>query len=389
MIDVNNIKNCCGCQACVNACPVNAIKMVENHEGFKYPLINKEKCIHCNKCNTVCQIEHENEHAAQGVFYAAINRSSNDLMKSSSGGMFLAIARYIVEKEGYIAGCIFDDSIIAKHVVSNDISIVEKMCGSKYVQSNIGDTYKEIKCLLENGHMVLFTGTPCQVHGLLLFLRKPYCNLITIDLICHGIPSPLLWQRHKDWMEKKKNKKIVFYNFRDKTKSGWSLNYYCRFNDSSTITGISNLDPYYTDFLRGKNYRECCYECKYATPIRCSDITIGDYWGGEQLHENLKTTKGLSLLIVNSEKAKRIIDEIKDSIEVEETNVEYALKTNTQLVKPTIRLPIRDQYYQTVLNDIDRWEKQFRRTREWRTVRIKSMIPARLKGFIKMIIKHK
>jgi len=380
---------CTGCAACANICPVDAITMQANAEGFLYPKLDKSKCINCNKCNTVCQLETvRNVNDQTSTYYAAVNSSKEQLIKSSSGGFFLALAHYVISVKGVVIGCAFDQDMVARHVAAETVQDCEKMCGSKYVQSDIAQIYREAKKYLDAGRLVLFTGTPCQVEGLNLFLGKAYDNQITVDLICHGVPSPLLWEKHKSWLEERKQKKIREYRFRGKDKAGWSLYYYYYYyyGSKKCYSGISNLDPYYQDFLRCKNYRESCYSCAFAKPERISDFTIGDYWGGERLHLNFNKELGISLVLANSNKAQLLLCDLAKYVDFCKTDYDYALENNKQLTEPVPRPVCRDTYYSNVLENVQKWENDFRNTREWRIVKIKSLIPIGIKKVVKKVL---
>lgn len=393
MIDFLNNKKCSGCGACSNICPVNAIDMISDHTGFLYPEINMDKCISCNKCDSVCQINrsYEPSKAENQTFYAAVNKDDDQLMKSSSGGMFLALCRYMQELDGFIVGCVFDDDLVAYHTIIRARDNCDKMCGSKYVQSDMRAVFSQVKALLDDNQWVLFTGTPCQVEGVLLFLNKHYEKLITVDLICHGVSSPKLWMQHKEWIESQLGGKVENYQFRNKSKIGWSL-YYCysyvKNGKSLAKKGICNSDPYYMDFLEGKNYRECCYSCKYATLDRKSDFTIGDYWGAEKYHQNFDVPKGISILMPNTKNAEKIMPSLLKYIYVETSEKEWVLEKNKQLIMPTKRPQQRDSYYETIYADLNKWENDFRKTKEWKLIKIKSLIPLSVKKFIKKYIIH-
>ena len=388
MIEYSLIK-CTGCEACVNTCPVNAIRMEPNSEGFLYPVIEPSICNSCNKCDSVCQINGNFSHdVADQQLYAAVNQSRNDLLESSSGGVFSTLADYIVHLDGIIFGCSFDNALTAKHSAATAEDGYARFRGSKYVQSSMGDTYQQVEQHLKNDKYVLFTGTPCQVEGLNCYLGKAYDKLITVDLICHGVPSPELWKRHISWLERKAGKRIISYRFRGKYRVGWSLYYYYYYEGlSQPEHGISRLDPYYTSFLAGENYRESCYQCKYANMRRPSDFTIGDYWGCSKYHKEVNPHNGVSLLLVNTKKAMSILP-LLEKLELNPTKVEWVLHENRNLVEPTKRPNRRDGFYQDVLPDVQKWEEDFRRTSQWRMVKLKSMVPIKLKTLIKRVLRR-
>lgn len=391
MIDISrdNMLLCTGCAACENICPTGAIDMAENAEGFLYPQIDVKRCVGCGQCENVCQIFHRDNLAdRKALMFAAVNKDDDILGQSSSGGVFAALADIIAQRDGIIVGCQFDESMTAVHKAVEARKGYSQFHGSKYVQSNIGWTYREVERYLQEGRCVLFTGTPCQVRGLQLFLGKDYDNLLTADLICHGVPSPKLWHEHLSYLEKQNGKEIVSYRFRGKYRVGWSLYYYYYYykGEKKPKHGYAMLDPFYTAFLKGENYRECCYRCNFATLPRVGDFTIGDYWGVEKHHHNLQANRGVSLLLLNTAKAKDLLSDIEDRMEIIPTKEEWATEYNHNLVRPTERPEERNRFYINVFNDVTHWENEFYRSPDVIKLWIKSKIPIKIKRLIKKLI---
>ena len=221
MINIENKKECVGCAACENVCPRNAINMVEDEEGFVYPKINNKFCISCGLCENVCPMLNEKkESEILPKAYAAYNINEEIRIKSSSGGIFTEIAKSIIEKNGIIFSAIFDKEFNVLHEEITNEKDLEKARGSKYIQSLIGDCYKKAKQYLENGKYVLFTGTPCQIEGLYSFLKKDYENLYTQDLICHGVPSKILWKKYLEYRNDVDRDSLEKITFRDKRNKG-------------------------------------------------------------------------------------------------------------------------------------------------------------------------
>lgn len=382
MINVKSLEKCTGCGACANICPKNAITLTADESGFLYPQIDGDKCVNCSLCNNVCQMETKSgEETFERKFYALINRNEEQLKVSSSGGAFLAAAEYVFSLNGVVAGCAFDEELEANHIITYNMDeCIEKLCGSKYVQSDTKNVYSEIKkCLLE-GKTVLFVGTPCQVEGLYLFLKEKPENLITMDLICHGVSSPLLWKKHKNYLEDKVRAKISKYRFRGKEKTGWALYYYYYYgNKNRCRRGPSVLDRYYADFLKGINYRESCYQCQFAKIGRVGDVTIGDFWGAEKFIDGVDMHNGVSLIAVNSEKGRKFVEEIADKVILKEVAEENAAEDNHNLIKPTARPLERDGYYQRCFANFELWEKEYVETRAWKIAKLKSMVPSFIK----------
>ena len=342
-------QRCYGCRACEEICPKGAISMCQNSEGFLYPIVDINKCIDCSLCYTICPYDNPPTMQDPVRAYAMQYLKKNRLMKSSSGAAFPAIADYIKDKGGYISGCIFNDEIKAIHVVTKDMDIIARMSGSKYVQSDTLNVYTEIKELLERNEQVLFSGTPCQVAGLLRFLKKDYKNLITIDLICHGVPSPQLL---KEYLSSTYKDKVVELKFRDKEKNGWCSQGNVKLESETKKIRFKTISPY-TDsyyqyyYLKNSVSRMTCYECKFSTKKRVADFTIGDYWNIRDVLPDLNPKDGISVVLVNSQKGLEILDDISANVTLYETSVNDAVNGNGNLQKPcdmpSLRLNIYDK----------------------------------------------
>jgi len=319
--------HCSGCSACKNVCPSDAISMEENDEGFLYPVINKEKCTQCGLCKKVCPISKQEVFNDNPIDYFAMqSKNERILYNSSSGGVFYSIAKYILDKDGYICGAELKNKE-TRHIIINNEKDLYKLMGSKYVQSEIGDVYKEIKAILENNKLVLFTGTPCQVAGLKSFLNKNYDNLYTIDLICHGVPSPKVFKRY---LEENNITDEKIY-FRDKT-NGWNrFNFVVKNNYGDLIKDEFTQNIYIKGFLQNIYLRKTCSSCQYAKLNRCSDMTLGDFWSVEYFHKNFRNNKGTSLVLLNSQKGCKVFREIKKHFYCSETSKENAIKSNKTL----------------------------------------------------------
>jgi len=344
---------CFGCRACEQVCINNCINMVNDSEGFLIPIVNFSSCNKCGACISKCPIERTDIPCESKCITYAMKIMNRDILKdSASGGAFPMIAITVLSKNGYVYGAAYCDELYVKHIGINSISELYKLQSSKYVQSDTGNTYIEVKEKLELNHYVVYSGTPCQIAGLRAFLGKDYERLLTVDIICHGTPSPLLFKKYLGFLENKGKSKILRYNFRCK-KLGWGLYYSYYFNRSDSITGAGRTDPYYKNFLLGNTYREICYSCKYANKNRVGDITIGDYWGVEKHHPEFSTKDGVSLVIANTEKGRVFINEMKEHTHYLESNINIASLENNNLYQPTNRPRLRNEIYNGILEMSD------------------------------------
>lgn len=353
MIEITNKKDCCGCSACANICPKNCIEMLSDNEGFLYPKVDMEKCVDCGLCERVCPIINkpliaENEQIA----FAVINKDENIRLNSSSGGVFTLLASEIIKKNGVVFGvALSEDSKSVSHISVQTLEELELLRGSKYVQSKIGNTYSQVKAFLEKGEKVLFSGTPCQISGLYAFLNKEYENLFTCDLICHGVPSPLVWGKYVDLQEKKAASKTRRTFFRHK-KYGWKMySIQFIFENCTEYIQIINDDLYMRGFLANLYLRPSCYDCKFKGTKRPSDITLADFWGVENVCPEMYDNKGTSLLILNSEKGKKLFSLISDSTVNKQVDLNTAISFNSAAIK-SVSMPKKREDFFADLNNI-------------------------------------
>ena len=345
-------ETCMGCSACMNVCAHRAITMQADKEGFLHPTINEHVCVDCGMCQKTCPIRHIPELHTAIQAYSGWSSSETVRLSSSSGGAFTEIARPVIEAGGVVFGCGLDDKLQAVHMYVEDMkSLAEKLSGSKYVQSRIGNTYQQAKVFLKSGRKVLFSGTPCQIAGLRNFLRKDYDNLITVDLICHGVPSPLIFEDYKRYMEQTKGFKITDVKFRCK-KSSWiffnmTLTGHVEKNTKEkSYYGAYYEDPYIRGFLRDNFLRPSCYQCKFTKTERASDFTIADWWGYKKRSkdDNGFRYKGVSLILVNTEKARKMFRSL--NLDVRERTMEEAKNTNPSLARSYSIPRQREQFWE-------------------------------------------
>ena len=345
-----NKKKCCACGVCSSVCPKKAITLKENDEGFKYPIVDKEKCIECGLCEKVCNYKNPQNINETQMAFAVVNKNNGMLLSSSSGGAFSAIATEILKKRGIVYGSrLYLNSLIVKHCRITKLEELNYILGSKYVQSDISEILPMVKDDVLKGEVVLFSGTPCQVDALNGYLgNKEYSNLITIEVICHGVPSVKMFADYISMVEKQENARVVDFSFRNKRRSPWKTLRGEIFIEKKGKKKGKLLSPilssYYNMFLRGEIFRENCYECPYAKKERCSDITIGDYWGIEKndsIHIDLE--KGVSCLLINTNKAKDFVSRLHPDWYLIDADYEDIAMNNKQLSQPTKRNANRDK----------------------------------------------
>lgn len=332
MIEIKDKEDCCGCYACYNICPKQCITMKIDNEGFWYPNVDRDKCINCNLCEKVCPIINPVKRAdSKKIAYAGINKDERIRIKSSSGGIFSILAEYIIKNNGIVYGAGFDEDFNINHkriLVSADLDLLR---GSKYVQSSIGNIYRQVKNDLERNKQVLFTGTPCQIEGLKSYLKKEYINLVTMDFICHGVPSPLVWKKYLEEMKKSKQENIKNIYFRNKD-IGWKVFSLKIIFDEKIYSNNLNNDLFMKGFLQDVYLRPSCYSCKFKKINRVSDITVADFWGIENILLKMDDDKGTSLIVVHSEKGKQLFDKLSEKMILNGVNLNEAIKYNPSMI---------------------------------------------------------
>lgn len=350
-----------------------------------YPQIEESSCTDCGACIRHCPIMSEVETGKNPEIYASKFNDTDTILKSASGGIFMALASYVLDKNGVIFGCAYDENLVAKHIAVENKDDLKRLQSSKYVQSDTQGIYSEVKNALKNGRYVLFSGTGCQVAGLKAFLGKSYEKLLTADIVCHGVPSPLLFEKYVEYKGKKLGGKLVEYNFRTKEKYGWDKYYKISDGRKSKIENGS-FDPYYNAFLVGKTLRESCYKCKFANVQRAGDITIGDYWGIQKIHPEFFDENGVSIVLVNSEKGKSVWREIAENITSIPSGLEKELVFNGNLSAPSQRPACRDTAYDGIDGDFDLYVKTKLAFKMNSKTKIKQMIPPKVKRRILKLI---
>lgn len=330
-------EDCCACGACVNICPKQAISMKEDEAGYLYPEINEDLCIECGACKNVCAYQHHEESNNPIDCYAAVSKNMEQSEKSASAGIFSAIASKVLRDGGTVYGAAFDDDWNVSHIAVDSFDKLYKLQGSKYTHSNTGRTFSDVKKELINGRFVLYSGTPCQIAGLKQFLRKEYENLLTIDIVCHGVPSNKMLKDYIHSLEEKHKGAISQFSFRDKAL-GWGINGNA-FINGKKIKLWQSASSYFYYFTKASLYRENCYSCKYTSSHRPADITLGDFWGIEKQHSDyLKDwdeSKGISLIVANTIKGADYLKACDEYIELKHSSFDKVSAGNAQLRHPS------------------------------------------------------
>ena len=320
-------QDCTGCSACSTTCPTNSIVMRKDNEGFLQPSIDPKTCIECHKCEHSCPIISPKPiDISDPNSYVARSNSDNVLKQSTSGGIFYTLAEWIINKKGVVFGARFNEQWELVHDYTETIEGLKPFMRSKYIQSSTGDTFKQAKQFLQQGRYVLFVGTPCQIGGLKSYLHKEYDNLLLVDFVCHGVPSPKIWKKYLK--EKCSTSEVSYVSFRDKEK-GWDGLYEMKINyGKKSYRSDSERDEYLYGFLNNYSLRQCCYSCKFKSRSRHSDITIADAWGVEEYMPTMYSKKGASLVLIHTLKGNQIYSEISNLIMSQHVEIDAALQYN-------------------------------------------------------------
>ena len=384
MVDIT--ESCTGCRACEKVCPKHCISMQPDNEGFIYPVIDQNLCIDCGVCKKTCPQNDSVVNASPLAVYALRAKEDRLLKKSASGGVFAVAAKYVLANKGVVFGAAYDEDMDVKHIMIDTVSELGRLQNSKYVQSNTENTYIEVKNVLKNGRLVLYSGTPCQIAGLKRYLKRDYENLLTMDIVCHGVPSPKIFSKYIEWQSRNLGEPVRYCNFRDKT-DGWGQSLVLTTVPSGRRLSIMGpSDPFYYHFLEGNLHRPSCYKCHYASEYRPADMTIGDYWGIEKEHKKFFSYKGVSLLMLNNQHAVDFFEKIKCDFYTVESSYEKASRKNGNLRSPSIPGNKRDTLYKNIdkMSPEDYFEHELSCPRTVKN-RIKAMMPEKLRLLIKIL----
>ena len=377
-----NKNSCCGCGACSDICPVSAISMVADVDGFIFPHVDEKACIGCGKCERVCPFLNKTE-AVEPQVYAAVSTDC-DLSASASGGAFSSIASAFIRNGGHVYGCALvekDGTLTPEHIHVDTVDGLTALKGSKYVQSNTAGVFSDIKKRLKNGERVLFCGTPCQVSAVKNFAGN-IDGLYTAELICHGVPSAKLFADYLAFEEKKRGQRVTDIKFRCKDR-GWALTERLTLEDGTSVLLPPEQSSYYQLFLNGSTYRESCYNCPFASKSRAGDITLGDFWNIDLTHPEyvdgstpLDESKGISCITVNNDRGNELINVYGGGIFRLPSDYERASKYNRQLLRPSAMPENRAEYLSLSRLGYDKLDRLYR----------KRLIPIKIKRGIRRAV---
>lgn len=329
MEEIVSRKKCSGCTACMSICPKHAISMIEDNNGFKYPTINNNKCINCGLCKKTCPVINTKENESLNECYVAYSKEDEILKETSSGGIFPLIANEVLSQDGIVIGATLNDNNKLIHVAISKKNELDKLKGSKYLQSDLKNIFEYIKENLKE-NIILFVGTPCQVAGLKAFIKKDRDNLICIDLICHGVPSYKLFNKYIKELEEKNNDKLLNYNFRNK-ETGWDTYSNTATFKNKKVTELAKDNNYMKLFLSNIALRESCFNCNFKLGNKYSDITLGDFWGIQSYYQDMYNKKGVSAIIINTKKGNIIFDSIKKELILKRCKLNEIMSGNPSL----------------------------------------------------------
>lgn len=397
-INLIDKKDCTGCGLCSTICPKQCISMDCDAEGFLMPRIDSGACVNCGICLNKCPVNSNEQllYADEYKYYCGAVKDEDRLIKSSSGGVFPELANYVLDMDGAVCGCVYDENVNPTHSIYFKGDNIEDMYGSKYVQSKAEHCFKEIKALLSDGKTVMFIGTACQVAALRNYLGKEYSNLYTVEILCHGVPSPGLFSKYVGYLEKKLHGKVLNVQFRNKERDGWGSEhrtcvvYLDKNGNKKKLRPI--LPAYFSAFFYGLDLRESCYNCRFARPERVADLTIGDFWGswakfGKRFNE------GISVVGVNTQHGAELLGKIESGFKyLTELSRQEAFRSNDNFEHPVKRPKERDGVYGGLEKGYKGFWKKAYFTRTYRKKTLASIygafVPAKLRFWLHKIRTH-
>lgn len=357
MIQITEKKECCGCEACIQSCLQNCISLVYDQEGFCYPMAQTKQCIKCGLCEKVCPILNYKEPNSVQQCFVVQNLNPVVVKESASGGGFSIFADYVLSNNGVVFGAAFMEDLSVEHTYVEKKEELYKLRCSKYVQSRIGNSFAKVKEFLNEGRMVCFAGTPCQVYGLWLYLRKPNNpNLLLVDFACHGVPSPKVWRKYVDWLGKKNTSGLSSYQFRDKRFGYQYTTFVAKYNDGKEyVISDSRKDR---DFMKDSFFRDVisrpsCYDCRFKSINHVSDVTLFDCWHNKELTESDDFDEGATTIILHTVRAACLFDEIQKRAKTVQVDINKAVKFDgVCLIYSKLPFARRKEYFE----DLDRMD---------------------------------
>lgn len=352
MISISDPKDCCGCTACASICPHQAISMQPDSLGFLYPVINNSQCTNCGLCEKVCAFNNNydiSQNLSEPVALGARHKDIKEVMNSRSGAVFVALSDYVLEHNGTVYGAGYNEHFQVIHKRATNKQERDELRGSKYVQSDLTDIFPQVKKDLKEGLLVLFSGTPCQTAGLASYIgKKLRSNLLLVDIVCHGVPSPYIWRDYLSFLEEKHYSRVTQVDFRNKKLYGWRAH-------KDTITFENNEienEAWYSQFFHnGLFFRESCEKCHFCNLKRPSDLTLGDFWGLEKQDSQFNADdKGVSLLLINTTKGEYLFSQIKEQLNTFKTTSPIYTAANPNLRIPSWVHPQKKQFVNDYLH---------------------------------------
>ena len=353
-IKLFNVKEeCCGCGACAAVCSNGAIDMRKDEEGFLYPVVADDKCVECGACVSICRAGAGKIKASDNVSaFAAYCIDESIRKSSSSGGIFSILAEEVLRHGGVVYGAAFDERFSVKHIAVDNVSELPRLRGSKYVQSDIGDCFADVKRNVLAGRQVLFSGTPCETAGMLNYLGGRHENLLTVDLVCHGVPSPAVWDAYvREICGAKDYADIKRISFRDKTISWREYSVLFVFKDNTEHRRAMKDDHYMQGFLRDLYLRPSCHACRFKGDNRTSDITLADFWGIEKVMPEMYDGRGTSLILTNTKKGLKFLARIKDKMRIADADVSEALSHNEAAIASVEANLNREEFFRAFIKE--------------------------------------
>jgi len=353
-IEFDLIEKCCGCEVCASACPVSCIEMTVGRDGFYYPKVNTVACIECGNCSKVCPVLNKGEKNTPIAVVEGFSKNSEIRRKSSSGGVFSELAKVVLSERGIVYGSAFDETLSVKEIGVENADGLERLRGSKYVQSRMGMVYCAIEQKLKTGRKVLCSGTPCQIRALNNYLRREYDNLLTVDFVCHGVPPQLMLDKYCAYVEQKIGKSIQNLFFRDKSVSWEDFGMRIVFEDGSELTRHQREDDYLRLFLQNICLRGSCHNCPAKEFSSGSDLTLGDCWRlvGTEKNDHL----GTSVIFLNTQKGKAFWENNGICVQAESVDYQTAISSSRCITHSTVphkkRAELLAEYYYLTFEDI-------------------------------------